>query len=302
MQWTDLKQLDSLILETKALGASVETIGVSGEGRSLYGVTVGDQRADYTIVILAGCHATEIVGSLAAVAILRSIVQTPISSVRFGFVPVADPDCLYRNAATVSSRFTLQDALNLSHQRDLEGNFMADTYPECVAIRQWFQKFSKIDAYFSLHAAAPIAPGLFFYVGEPSDPLLVQRVMSDMSAIVPSDIPLLAHDPTGVAKRVLAPGFFELALSKAKPNHASPGSSLAFVADRFQPQFLAVSEVPFAVCPALMNASLDEIHQVNTEVKKTGRTNQMLREIDLETQLHLLQSLVRSTVTQLMNS
>ncbi|PSB64458.1 hypothetical protein C7B61_12190, partial [filamentous cyanobacterium CCP1] len=214
MQWADLNQLDSLILETAALGASIEQIGVSGEGRSLYGVTVGEEQAKYTVVILAGCHATEIVGSLAAVAILRSIVQTPISSVRFGLVPVADPDCLYRNAATVSSRFTLQDALNLSHQRDLEGNFMAATYPECVAIRQWFQKFSKIDAYFSLHAAAPIAPGLFFYVGEPSDPPLVQQVMRDMAAIVPADIPLLKHDPTGVAQQVLAPGFFELGLPK----------------------------------------------------------------------------------------
>ncbi|WP_416671837.1 M14 family zinc carboxypeptidase [Egbenema bharatensis] len=302
MQWSDLNQLDSLILETAALGASIEQIGVSGEGRSLYGVTVGEEQAKYTVVILAGCHATEIVGSLAAVAILQSIVQTPIPSVRFGFVPIADPDCLYPNAATVSSTFTLQDALNLSHERDLEGNFMADTYPECVAIRQWFQKFSQIDAYFSLHAAAPIAPGLFFYVGEPSDPPLVQRVIEDMTAIVPPEIPLLDHDPTGVAQSVLAPGFFELALSKAEPGHVSPGSSLAFVADRFQPKFLAVSEIPFAVCPALMNASLDEIHQVNTEVKHAGSTNQTLYEINLETQLHLLQSLVRSTVTQLMNS
>jgi hypothetical protein len=299
MQWTDLKRLDSLILETQTLGASVETIGVSAEGRSLYGVTVGDQQADYTVMILAGCHATEIIGSLAAVAILQSIVRSPIPSVRFGFVPVADPDCLYRNAATVSSTFTLQDANQLSHYRDLEGNFMADTYPECVAIRQWFQKFSQIDAHFSLHAAASIAPGLFFYIGEPSAPSLVRRVIEDMVAIVPPDIPLLEHDPTGVAQQVLAPGFFELALPKVEPGHILPGGSLAFIADRFQPQFLAVSEMPFAVCPALKNAALDEIHQVNTEVKHTGSTNQMLYEINLETQLYLLQSLVRSVVSRL---
>lgn len=34
MEWVDLKQLDTLIQQTEALGADVEEIGVSGEGRS----------------------------------------------------------------------------------------------------------------------------------------------------------------------------------------------------------------------------------------------------------------------------
>ena len=66
MEWTDLKRLDSLICETEALGAYIEEIGVSSEGRSLYGITVGDRCAARTVVIVAGCHADEIIGPLTA--------------------------------------------------------------------------------------------------------------------------------------------------------------------------------------------------------------------------------------------
>ncbi|MBD1848993.1 hypothetical protein H6F87_03025 [Cyanobacteria bacterium FACHB-502] len=60
MEWIDLKQLDTLIQQTKALGADVEEIGVSGEGRSIYAVTVGDKQASRTVVIVAGFHAAEV--------------------------------------------------------------------------------------------------------------------------------------------------------------------------------------------------------------------------------------------------
>lgn len=40
MQWDDLKQLDALIQETTAQGAWIDRIGISGEGRSIYGITL----------------------------------------------------------------------------------------------------------------------------------------------------------------------------------------------------------------------------------------------------------------------
>ncbi|MBE9169325.1 hypothetical protein IQ238_17965 [Pleurocapsales cyanobacterium LEGE 06147] len=295
MEWTDLKRLDSFIQKTEVLGARVEEIGVSGEGRSLYAITVGNKQAARTVVIVAGCHADEIIGPLAAVSILQSLVQKPFSAVKFGIIPVADPDFLHRNANELPTNVTLRDLLNLKHQRDLEGHFTTDTYPECIAIRQWIQQFGQVDAYLSLHSAHLIAPGLFFYVDSVSDPLCVNQVASRITTVVPDYISLLSRDPTGLSQTVLFPGFFELAIPDVKElNQKNPGSSLAFVAHHFQPQFVGASEMPLAVCPTLSNASLSEIDRCNREFKQTGHTNHPLQEISLNTQLSIMQTLIRS--------
>ncbi len=295
MEWTDLQRIDTFIQETEALGARIEEIGVSGEGRSLYGITVGDKHADRTVAIVAGCHADEIIGPLSAVSMLQSLVQKPFSGVKFGIVPVADPDFLHRNANDLPAKVTLRDLLKLKHQRDLEGHFTVDTYPECIAIRRWIQRFDRIDAYLSLHSAHLIAPGLFFYVGDVSNPLCISQVASCVTAIVPDRIPLLSRDPTGLSQTVLSPGFFELAIPDAKElNQKNPGSSLAFVAHHFQPQFVGVSEIPLAVCSALVNASISEIDRYNRDFKQTGNTDRQLQEISLDTQLFIMQTWIRS--------
>jgi hypothetical protein len=282
MEWSDLKQIDSFIQKTEALGAHIEEIGVSGEGRSLYGITVGDRHATRTVVIVAGCHADEIIGPLTAVSMLQSLAQSPFPAVRLRIVPIADPDSLHRNANDLPNNVTLRDLLHLKHQRDLEGHFTTDTYPECVAIRQWLQQFDQIDAYLSLHSAHLITPGLFFYVGSISNPLCVSQVANCIAKVVPDDISLLSRDPTGLSQTVLSQGFFELAIPDVRElNQSNPGSSLAFVSHRFQPQFVGAPELPLAICPALSNVSLSEIEQCNREFKQTGRTSYPIQEISL---------------------
>jgi Zinc carboxypeptidase len=295
MEWSDLKQLDSFIERAEALGAHVEEIGVSGEGRPLYGITIGDRHTTRTVVIIAGCHADEIIGPLAAVSILQSLLQNPFPAVKFRIVPVADPDFLYRNADDLPTNVALRDLLNLRHQRDLEGHFTIDTYPECIAIRQWMQQFDQIDAYLSLHSAHLITPGLFFYVGSVSDPLCVSQVANAITQVVPEYISLLSRDPTGLSQTVLSPGFFELAIPDVgELNQRNPGSSFAFVAHCFQPRFMGAPELPLAVCPALSSASLLEIEQCNFEFKQTGQITHALQEICLDTQLSIMQTLIRS--------
>ncbi|MEO1298431.1 MAG: M14 family zinc carboxypeptidase [Cyanobacteria bacterium J06636_16] len=295
MEWTDLKRLDSFIRDAEALGACVEAIGISGEGRSLYAITVGNINAARTVVIVAGCHADEVIGPLAAMSMLQQLIQQSFSDVRFGIVPVADPDFLHRNANMLPTNVTLLDLLNLKHQRDLEGSFTTDIYPECRAIREWIQRFDQIDAYLSLHSAHLIAPGLFFYVGNVSSPLCVNQVGDRITAIVPDYIPLLLHDPTGLSQTVLAPGFFELNLPDFKTlNQKNPGSSLAFVTHQFQPQFVGASEMPLAIGSVLSNASLSEIDQFNREFKQTGFTDHPIQEISLDTQLSIMHTLIRS--------
>lgn len=290
MEWVDLKQLDTLIQQTKVLGADVEAIGVSGEGRSIYAVTVGDEQATHTVVIVAGFHAAEVIAPLTAISILQTLVENPPPTVRFCIVPVADPDFVFRNASDLPTNVTLQALLNLNHQRDLEGHFTIDTYPECVAIRQWLEHFDRIDAYFSLHSAHCISPGLFFYVSSRSNLAWVCQVASQVTATTPDWIPLLSQDPTGLSQKALSPGFFEIEIppEREKLNAPTPGSSLAFVTHRFQPQYVGVSEMPLAVCPALVEASLTEIDHCNRDVKQTGYTSYAFQELDLDTQLRIM--------------
>ena len=298
MEWTDINRLDSLIRATEVLGAYVEEIGVSGEGRSLYGITVGDREAARTVVIIAGCHADEIIGPLTAVSMLQSLAQQPFPGIRFRIAPVADPDFLHRNATELPTNVTLRHLLKLQHSRDLEGHFTADTYPECIAIRQWMGGFDRIDAYFSLHSAGLISPGLFFYVGSGASWRCVNQVTSRIAAAVPDYIPLLSQDPTELSQTVLSPGFFELAMPDVKAlNPENPGSSLAFVSHHFQPQFMGVPEMPLAIYPALKNASLSEIEQCNREFRQTGYIEHPFQEISLDTQLAIMQTLIKS-VTQ----
>ncbi len=295
MEWVDLKQIDTLIQQIKVLGVDVKEIGVSGEGRSIYAITVGDEEADRTVVIVAGFHAAEVIAPLTAISILQTLVEKPHPTVRFCVVPVADPDFVSRNASELPTNVTLQALLNLNHQRDLEGHFTTDIYPECVAIRQWLERFDRIDAYFSLHSAHCISPGLFFYVSSTSNLSWVSRVASQVTAMTPNWISLLSQDPTGLSQKALSPGFFELEIpEREKLNAPTPGSSLAFVTYRFQPQYVGASEMPLAVCPALVEASLTEIDQCNRDVKQTGHTSYLFQEIDLETQLRIMKSWILS--------
>jgi Zinc carboxypeptidase len=297
VKWIDLKQLNKLIEQTKALGASVEKIGVSSEGRFIYGITTGNQKAARTVVILAGLHADEIIGPLAAVSILQMLTYNTPSTVRICIVPVADPDFMSRNVSKLSENATLRDLLNLNYQRDLEGNFTTDIYPECVAIRQWMKQFNRIDAYLSLHSAHCISPGLFFYIGNTSNSDCVYRVAAEVSAAIPDEVSLLSHDPTGLSKKALSLGFFELKIPEREDlKAASSTSSLAFVSHHFQPHYLGASEMPLAVCPALAKASLADITQCNQNFKQTGNINHSFRELDVNTQLCIMKSWILSVI------
>ena len=297
MEWTDITRLNSLIKATEADGTKLEEIGVSSEGRPLYGITIGDSSAPYTVVIIAGCHASEIIGPLAAVSMLHRLTQPSFPRVKFGIVPVADPDSLSRNASELPSKPTLRDLLRLNHCRDLEGYFTTDTYPECIAIRQWLQQFSCIDAYFSLHSAGLISPGLFFYIGQGANPHYIEQVINSLTTALPEDISLLSHDPTGLSKIVISPGFFELSIADGNlENQPFPGSSLAFVYKYFQPQFMGVTELPLGVCPGLKNADLSAIEQYNRELQQTGLITYPFREISLTMQLSIMETFIVSVV------
>ncbi len=208
-------------------------------------------------------------------------------------VPAVDPDFRYRNAEDLPTKATVRNLLSVNHNRDLEGHFTTDTYAECIAVRQWITQADRIDAYFSLHSAGLISPGLFFYVGSGANQDCVDYVASHMAAATPNYIPLLDYDLTGEAQAVLSPGFMETpvptveSLSLEKPNN-----SLTFIAHHFQPQFMGVSEMPLTICPALSNALLSEIYRCNREFRQAGHIDHPLQEISLETQMFMIRSFI----------
>lgn len=294
MEWSDLKQLDMLIPALAARGAQVDVIGTSGEGRPLYEVAIGAEQASSTVVVVAGMHADEAAGPLAALALLESLVHSPSTDIQFRCVPVADPDMLARNADQLPPQSTLRDILNLRHVRDLEWQFSADTYRESRVIRQWMGRLPRIDAYVSLHTAQRIAPGLFFYISSTSAPACVSCVAAGVEATLPPEVPLVARDPTNIAQDIFGPGFFALPASLGRVHDAD--SSFAFVTHRFHPRFAGVTETPLAICPALAHASLEEIEQYNRRFRDTGHAEYPYLELDLNTQIALMHLFIRSVV------
>ncbi len=149
----------------------------------------------------------------------------------------------------------------------------------------------------SLHSAHCVSPGLFFDVSNTSNSGWVSQVASQVATIAPNWIRLLSADPTGLAKNAVAPGFFELEIPDLERlNATNPVSSLAFVTHRFRPQYVGVSEMPLAVCPALATASLSQIEQCNRDFKQTGSTSYSFKEIDLATQISIMTSWIWSVI------
>lgn len=294
MEWADLKHLDTRLLALGAQGAQVTVIGTSGEGRPLYEVAIGAEHSPFTVVVVAGMHADEVTGPLAALALLQTLVHNPWTNIQLRCVPVADPDMLARNADQLPPQSTLRDIVNLRHVRDLEWQFTADTYPESRAIRHWMERLPRIDAYISLHTAHLITPGLFFYISSTSAPACVSCVAARVAATLPPEVPLVAQDPTNIAQAIYAPGFFALPASVGRVHDAE--SSFAFVGRRFQPRFAGVTETPLAICAALAHASLDEIEQYNRSFRDTGHAVYPYVELDLTTQVDLMHLFMRSSV------
>ena len=296
MEWTDLKRLDELLLETEKRGVSIEKIGYSEGKRPLYGVTIGDKNAHYAIVAIAGMHADEVVAPLALVDLINKLVRKTPEQLRYHFVPIADPDLLAQNAEQLCEPITLSKLLSLKSVRDLEGNFTSNSYPECRAIRQWLEKLPRIDAFFSLHTAHRVAPGLFFYVaGSSSD--CIASVADRMAACCPSQIPLLESDPTGVSQQALFPGFFPIPTAAEMNSYDwrdRCGTSIEFVARKFQPSFLGVSEIPLGVCTGLHNAPIEEIERFNKKLAQTAKANLAYQELDLQGQIELLHVFVQA--------
>lgn len=302
MNWLALRQLDALLMEAKAHGAHVEEIGRSAQQRPLYAVTIGDKNPDFTVVALAGMHASEVVGPLALVDLISKLVHEVPNYLRYHFIPVADPDFLAQNMDLLSEPVTLPKLLNLQFIRDLEGDFTSDSYSECQAIRQWLECLPHIDAYFSLHTAHCVAPGLFFYVaGKSSD--CIASVATRIAAYRPSQIPLLERDPTGLTQEALFPGFFTIptvAEQNFYDGRNRSGTSLEFVTEKFQPHFIGVSEMPLGVCPALGKASLSEIGRFNKELAHCGKVDLPYEELTLQTQIELLQAFVQAPAQYLL--
>ncbi len=132
---------------------------------------------------------------------------------------------------------------------------------------------------------------MFFYVGSGSEPDRTDQLTHLLTTAVPDFIPLLSSDPAGVASAVLSPGLFEIPLSNPEElNLVKSSNSLTFISRHFQPQFVGVSEMPLAVCPALQDAPLSEIDLYNCKFRQTGQIEHSIRETELGLQLSIMKT------------
>jgi hypothetical protein len=294
MKWNDLKQLEALLLKTEKYGATIKEIGNSGQQQPLYSVSIGDKNPEYTIVAIAGMHASEVIGQLALVDLISKLNSENTKRLQYHFVPVADPDLLAENTKQLSEPITLPNLLSSEIVRDLEGHFTSNRYPECEAIRQWLETFPRIDAFFSLHTAHRIAPGLFFYVAGKSNECIASVADRIATICIPSQIPLLEKDPTGESQKVLFPGFFTIPTA-AEMNHDDrdrSGTSIEFVMKKFQPSFIGVSEIPLGICRGLHEAPIEEIESFNKQIAQNIKVDLPYQELDLSTQINLIHEFV----------
>ncbi len=302
MKWKDLKRLETLLLETEKRGAIIKEIGKSGQKRPIYSVTVGDTNPDRAIVAIAGMHADEVVGQLALVDIISKLGSENTKRLQYNFIPIADPDLLAENARQLSEPITLPKLLSLKSVRDLEGNFTSNLYPECEVIRQWLQRFSQIDSFFSLHTAHRIAPGLFFYVSGKSKDCIASVADRLATICKPSQIPLLEFDPTGESQKALFPGFFSIPTAvqmNSRDGRDRCGTSIEFVTKKFQPSFIGVSEIPLGICQGLQDAPIEKIESFNSQLAQNAKVHLPYRELDLQIQIDLIHEFVRASAKYL---
>jgi Zinc carboxypeptidase len=269
MDYSALHMLDVSIQQLQVGGAAVATIGVTPGGLPLRRIQIGSDTAPIHVLLIAGLHANEIIGPLAAVAWLHHLLGAPISQICMHCIPVADPDGLRRNQQALPAKPELRDVLRLTDFRDLEGEFATDLHPECAMIRAWLHTRPQVDCYVALHTAQRIAPGLFFYFDTATQPDAVDCITQHLLPFVPASIPFATHDPTGLATAVVRDGMFLL------PPHdpaGTIGGSLAYVYHQFRPRLITVTETPLGICPSLALAPLEAIEQYNRAYATSGTT------------------------------
>lgn len=297
MHYCDIKQINTSIARLSLLGAHVSIIGSSGQGRPMYGVLIGNHLVSTTLLLIAGLHANEIIGPLAAVTFLEQVLNHPYADYRIACVPVADPDFLDVNSSDLPNNATMRDVLKLRAFRDLEGEFTSSNTPECQHIQHWLKGIGPVDAYISLHTAHRIAPGLFFYVADTASHELVMCIKQRLIPHVPVHIPFAEHDPTSMAQAVLSDGFFRIPLHQDSEEQTEPlGASLAYVQQHFQPKFIAATETPLGISAELVKASIEHIEAYNRKFAETGNVEHPFHEIPVDEQVKLTTMFIHAAI------
>jgi hypothetical protein len=300
MNYRDIKQAYAIIDTLAHKGASVTAIGMSDEHLPIHSIVLGRNTAPHTLLLIAGLHANEIVGTLAALEFLQQFIAKPHNDTRIACIPIADPISLIRNTNLLPEEPNLRDVLKLRIFRDLEGEFTSNNHIECVHIRNWLEHIEQVDAYVSLHTAHRIAPGLFFYISDTSDQNLTQYITKQFKSRIPENILLASHDPTGMTQEVLAEGFFEIPLTQLLLHGEQDfGASLGYIHQQFRPRFIAATETPLGINQGLTGTSIDYIEQYNRNYADKGIIEQPFQEIRANAQIDIMTTFIWSTVQSL---
>ncbi len=115
------------------------SIGTSLEGRTLYAAVVGDEGAQYELLIQGGIHGREYIGAYLVYCQLEHVLELGVpEDVRFHFIPMTNPD-----GVEISRTLTLGEAQLGIYRQQLAAGLTELSEPEYAA--QWKANAAGVD-------------------------------------------------------------------------------------------------------------------------------------------------------------
>jgi hypothetical protein len=296
VKWNSLLSLDTHLDSFTKMGATVEYIGKTRNGNQIPAITIGERKANIeTVLIVAGMHAVELSGCLSAISLCYKFLEDKKNEFFITIVPALDFDYALENSAVLDGSDSFKTCSSLSKCRDLEGQFSGKNHVECEALKNYIDKFKKIDYYFSLHSTNYATPGAFFYLSGKCQQFVLEKA-THLTDKLSSKIPLLDYDPTKMSEVQLSKGFFFLATAQQMSSIDSEQrylTSLEYVSQSYGPKLLGVPEVPLGLFNLDREATLDDISNVTFG---KGQDNVGFRELSLDEQINVISYFVISAI------
>ncbi|HEY9657397.1 MAG TPA: M14 family zinc carboxypeptidase [Allocoleopsis sp.] len=143
-------------------------MGRSRNNQPIFGVIVGDCHHNPIIAVTGNCHAEEAIGTTTILKLAESLLYTEagrevLNQVAFISIPQANPDGTLLNWNWLQKKYpTYRDYLLYAHRdnrsEDIEHGIPLPSTeqkirPETLAITEFYQRFSQIKYYVSLHSS-----------------------------------------------------------------------------------------------------------------------------------------------------
>ncbi len=284
---------------------TLEEIGKSRQGRSLFALTLGSGPTNITIK--GNAHADEPAGIVTCLLLARLLTENPVwqnlkDRFRFFMIPTANPDGLARNRQWLEGAFDLKRYFMHVYRDlprdDVEFGYPAssvesvqDVRPENIACARFLDAAAPVAAHLSLHSIV-FTGGAWFLVAADTNPTPFEPSLSFLTdACVDEGIPLHDEDRGGQKGfSRLRQGFHSIPTvegMKAFFNQSGDTTlasdfrinSMQYAMKNCGARFAAVSELPYAFDRALANMTPTGLTRRDLEFRRVDQYTIVLDEL-----------------------